>query len=144
MSDLVVDSSVVANWILPEHDSAHALQLIVDSARDGSGLVVLDLIFPAVANASWKRSRHGLLTADDARRALDALMKAPVQVRSAAPSLSSAFQIATRYDRAVYDALFVALATELGVSGVTADEPLWRAVHTDFPHIVLLKDWPRS
>ena len=55
--------------------------------------------------------------------------------------LQPAFEIAVKYDRAIYDALFVALAQDLRLPGVTADEPLWRAVHADFPNIVLLRDW---
>lgn len=55
--------------------------------------------------------------------------------------LRAAFEIALEHDRTVYDALFVALAADLQLPGVTADEPLWPAVHADFPNIVLLKDW---
>jgi predicted nucleic acid-binding protein len=35
--------------------------------------------------------------------------------------------------------LFVALAHGMGAKGVTADEPLYNVVHTDFPQIVLLR-----
>jgi len=55
--------------------------------------------------------------------------------------LASALEIAIAYDRAVYDALFVALVRQLQLPGVTADEPLYRTVHGDFPQIVLLRDW---
>ncbi len=72
MSDIVVDSCVVAKWVLPEPDT-------------------------------------------------------------------DAFEIAVKYDRSAYDALFVALSQKLGVPGVTADEPLFHAVHADFPHIELLR-----
>jgi predicted nucleic acid-binding protein len=37
--------------------------------------------------------------------------------------------------------LFVALAQDLGVKGVTADEPLYNMTHADFPNIVLLRNW---
>lgn len=43
---------------------------------------------------------------------------------------------------AVYDALFVALTVGTNLPGVTADEPLVRAVHADHPHIALLRNWP--
>ena len=56
--------------------------------------------------------------------------------------LDLAFEIAVKYDRAVYDALFVALVQKMGVKGVTADEPLFNMTHADFPQIVLLRDWP--
>jgi len=35
MSDRVVDSSVVAKWVLPEPDSAHAKRLIAEVALMG-------------------------------------------------------------------------------------------------------------
>ena len=55
--------------------------------------------------------------------------------------LRPALEIAARYDRAVYDALFVALTQDRGLPGVTADEPLYQAVGADFPQILLLRDW---
>jgi hypothetical protein len=42
------------------------------------------------------------------------------------------------------DALFVALAQDLGLRGVTADEPLYNAVHADFPQIILLRNWGKT
>jgi predicted nucleic acid-binding protein len=55
--------------------------------------------------------------------------------------LSQGLEIAIKFVRAVYDALFVALVQDLSWPGVTADEPLYRAVHADFPQIILLRDW---
>jgi predicted nucleic acid-binding protein len=43
VSDLVVDSSVVAKWVLLEADSAHAQQLLAETATQGGVLLVLDL-----------------------------------------------------------------------------------------------------
>ena len=67
MSDLVVDSGVVAKWILPEADSANAHQVIVQTAATGVRLIVLDLVFPevgqcdleAVSSSSSALTRHG-------------------------------------------------------------------------------------
>ena len=142
MSDLVVDSSVVAKWILPEADSAKAQQLIGQAAARGERLIVLDLVFPEVANAIWKRHRQQLIDLSEARNLLTALVRSPVAVEPAVSLLASAFEIATKYDRAVYDALFVALTRQRNVPGITADEPLFNTVHTDFPQIALLRDFP--
>ena len=141
MSDLVVDSSVVAKWILPEADSAQAHELIVHATAASEQLLVLDLAFPEVANAIWKRHRQRLISLEDARGFLDALVRSPVRVEPAASLLASAFEIAAKYDRAVYDALFVALAEQRGLPGITADEPLFNAIHADFPRIVLLRNF---
>jgi predicted nucleic acid-binding protein len=58
MSDTVVDSSVVAKWVLPEPDSPHAERLIADVALKGERLIVLDLASVKVTNAIWKRYPH--------------------------------------------------------------------------------------
>src|SRR5262245_63429447 len=122
MSDTVVDSSVVAKWILPEPDSAHAARLITDVALKGERLIVLDLVFVEVTNAIWKRYHRSLATLDDTRQFLDDVLLGPVHVEPANRLLKPALEIAAKYDRAVYDALFVALAQDLGLAGVTADE----------------------
>lgn len=141
MSDIVVDSSVVAKWVLPEPDSDQAHALLTRAGAGADRLVILDLALSEVANAIWKRQRRHLIDLDEAKSYLRALLGLPVQIDAAARLLQPAFEIATRYDRAIYDALFVALAQDLGAKGVTADEPLFGAVRADFPQIVLLRDW---
>lgn len=141
MSDTVVDSSVVAKWFLAESDSSQAQRLIAEVAGAGERLIVLDLAFPEVANAIWKRLRQRLITMSEAEDCLQDLSKSPVHIEPAMRFLSPALKIAAQYDRAIYDALFVALAQDLGLRGVTADEPLYNAVRADFPQIVLLRDW---
>jgi predicted nucleic acid-binding protein len=141
MSDTVVDSSVAAKWILPEADSAQADRLIAEVALKGERLIVLDLAFVEVTNAIWKRHHRGLATLDETLQCLDDLLHSPVVVEPAVRLLKPALEIAAKYHRAVYDALFVALCQDLGLRGVTADEPLHRAIHTDFPQIILLRNW---
>ncbi len=142
MSDIVVDSSVVTKWILAEPDSVHAQRLITEVPAAGDRLVVLDLVRPEVANAIWKQYRRKILTIDEAPKCLAVLARIPVHVEPALRLLDPALEIAMKYDRAVYDALFVALARDLGLKGVTADVPLYNTTHTDFPEIILLRDWP--
>jgi predicted nucleic acid-binding protein len=113
MSDTVVDSGVVAKWVLPEVDSSQAQRLITDVALKGGRLVVLDLALIEVANAIWKQYHSQLATVEEVRLFLDQLLRAPVQVEPAARLLGPALDIAVRYDRAVYDALFVALSQDL-------------------------------
>ena len=141
MSDAVVDSSVVAKWVLPEPDSAHADRLIDEIALKGERLIVLDLAFVEVANAIWKLHHRGLATVDQTRQLLDKLLRIPVHVEPAKRLLKPALEIAAKHHRAVYDALFVALCQDLGLQGVTADEPLYNVVHTDFPQVILLRNW---
>ncbi len=141
MPEMVADSSVVVKWVLPEVDTAQAQRLLAEAARTGDRLIVLDLAYAEVANAIWKQHHRGLATLDEARLFLDQLIACPVHVAAAHRLLRAGIEIAAKYRRAVYDALFVALAKDLGVTGVTADEPLYHAVHSDYPEIVLLRNW---
>ncbi len=101
MSDTVADSSVVAKWILPEPDSAHAQRLISEVALKGERLIVLDLAFVEVTNAIWKRYHRSLATLDETRQALDDLLLSPVHVEPAVRLLKPALEIAAKYQRAV-------------------------------------------
>jgi predicted nucleic acid-binding protein len=141
MSDMLVDSSVVAKWILPEADSAHAQLLVSDSAQRNDRLVILDLAYSEVANAIWKQHYRGLATLAEARVFLDSLLHCPVHVVSAVRLLPIAFEIAAKYQRSIYDSLFVALVQDLNSPGITADEPLYQAIQKDYPQIVLLRNW---
>ena len=141
MSDIVVDSSVVAKWILQESDSPKAKDVLNRAASSKGELILLDLVFPEVTNVVWKYVRRRLITRDEADRALDELIRLPVRVDPTFPLLESALEISVKYDRAVYDALFVALAEDLNLPGVTADEALFNAVCHDFPNIHLLRNY---
>ena len=141
-SDAVADSCVVAKWLLIEPDTAEANRFFADIKSGGGRIVVLDLALIEVAQAIWKRVHRGLPTADEGERLTDALLVLPVAIEPSGPRLRRAAEIARVYDRSVYDALFVALAEDLGLPGVTADEPLQRAVASDFPSVLLLRDRP--
>jgi len=142
MSDWAVDSSVAAKWAVPEVDSAHARKLIDVVVPAGDRLWVLDVGLAEVANVIWKYYHRRSASLDDARQMLTFMMQVPVQVVASQPLLPDAFELAAKYDCSVYDALFVILTVRLGVPGITADEPLWKAVHADHPHIHLLRNWP--
>ncbi len=141
MSDIVVDSSVVVKWVLPEADSKQAERLFDDVIGRRERLLVLDLGVVEAANAVWKRAHRKMIRAEEARRLVGDLLAMPLQVQPANRLLVAALEIAVKYDHTIYDALFVALVHDLGLPGVTADEPLWQAVRADFPTIILLRNW---
>ena len=140
-SDVVMDSCVVAKWILSEADSARARQVLVETTQSGGQAIVLDIAFAEVANAVWKRLHRGLLTRTEAELFLQDLETIPVRIEVSRVHLTEAFRIAAQFDRSVYDALFVAAAHHLGLRAVTSDAPLGNAVRSDFPEVVLLNDW---
>jgi len=142
MSDVAIDSSVAVKWVLPESDSPRAEQCGLDVIQTGGRLIILDFAYAEVANALWKECHRGRLTAAEVAQQFRLFTSRPLQVVPAKPLLAAALDLGMRYDCAVYDALFVAATVDLGVTGVSADVPLVQAVRADFPHIILLRDWP--
>jgi predicted nucleic acid-binding protein len=140
-SDVVVDSCVAAKWVIPESDSAQAVRVRNEVPAQGGRLVSLDLAFNEVGNAIWKRFHRGLISTVETAKAMDDFLAIPLQLEASQPLLKRALEIAMQFDRAFYDAAFVALVEHLGVQGVTSDEPLFKAVHTTYPDIILLRDW---
>jgi predicted nucleic acid-binding protein len=141
MADAAADSSVMVKWVLPEADSPQAEQFATDVLRAGGRLVVLDLAFAEVANALWVQFRRNRLTATEVAQHYGLFLNRPVEVVAARPLVPQAIDIATRHGIPIYDALFVALTADRGLPGVTADEPLYRAVHADHPQVQLLRLW---
>jgi predicted nucleic acid-binding protein len=143
MTPIILDSSVLGKWFLRETDSPAALTLLRD-ALAGREVIVLDLALIEVANAIWKRHHRGLLSSSESSELVAKLHSSPARSQPSAALLASGFEIAVKYDRSIYDALFVALCAELGAAGLTADEPLYRAVVRDFPMISLFHTWAAS
>lgn len=122
---LVIDTSVAVKWYVPEPDSPAALALLEGDAT----LIAPDLLGPELGNVLWKKVRQGEITAVEAREIVLAFTEAPpVRLLASAPYVPAALEIALRYGRSVYDALFLAVAIEHGGRYVTADERLVHAL----------------
>lgn len=128
-------------WFLPEVDRALAAQLVADTTQKSKELVVLDLALVEVANAIWKQQQRGQTTVDEAKLLLRQVQAMQVRKEPAEPLLDRGLELAIRFRISVYDALFVALADHFKLPAVTADEPLYRTVHSVFPNIIWLRHW---
>jgi len=138
-ADLVVDASVVIKWHVTEIHAEAALRLLAD---DALLMHVPDLMFPEVGNILWKKIRRGDLTEEQARGIAHLVAVAPLEIHPSAPLLEAALEIATRTGRTVYDSLYVALAVQLDIKLVTADERLFNSLKDGplAPHIVWVED----
>ena len=140
MSVLVVDASVAVKWLLPEPGRENALRL-QDPAFELHAPAFLDV---EVTNILWKSCRQGRLTLADAETCLSDVPWWPVPRHLDATLLQSAFDIAIQTARTVYDCLYLALATTLGVQMVTADEKFVNSLlaTTYAKSVILLRDVP--
>jgi len=132
----VLDANVAAKWFLPPAQEplvSEALQILHDLAGGRTRLVVPDLFWPEFGNVQWKAVRAGRVSQRAAKEAIAAMDALAVATAPSRPLMKTAFDIATAFERSVYDGVYVALAVSSGAPLLTADERLVNAVGSRFP-----------
>lgn len=136
MNTYVIDASVAAKWILPasgETLGRQALDLLKRYAAGELRFLVPDLFWAELTNILWKAVRQHRVRLTSAESALRAIRDRNFPTVSSHTLLVEAFAIATAFDRAVYDALYVALAVNSKSQLITADERLANALAAHLP-----------
>ena len=133
---LVVDASVAMKWYIPEAGSIQAAALLEGDRQ----LLAPELLVAEFGNVLWKKVRRGELAPDQAQAIADALVSAcPLTLYPMSPLLGTALEIATTFQRSVYDAIYLALAVAEEGSLITADAKLFHALRgTELESFVLL------
>ncbi len=124
MTRLVVDSSVVIKWSVPEVHSADALRYLdPDLERDAP-----ELLLAEVSNILWKKVGRGELTRVEAEGIAADVRLADVAIHTMGPLFGAALRIALETGRSAYDSIYLALAETLATRMVTADRRLYNAL----------------
>jgi predicted nucleic acid-binding protein len=132
----VLDASVAAKWVLPEAGEPLVKESLViyEQFKTGRvGLVVPDLFWPEMGNILWKAARTGRITPGSVVTAMEKLNDLGVRTFPTKPLLVPAIAIALRFERTVYDAVYVALAKAHDLLLITADERLANSVAAYYP-----------
>lgn len=136
MTNVVVDASLAAKWVLREEYSAEAEFLKETWDIQGTRRIVPSWFACEVANVFFQAVRAKRLTLQQAdtgvRDTLDA-----VAVQDFNGTLSSLAMLIAHSSgqRASYDSFYVALAEHLNCDLWTADERFWRSTHASFPFV---------
>lgn len=136
MTLFVLDASVAAKWFLSAKDerlTEEALALLRRYVQRDVQFLIPDLFWAELASAFWKAIRLGRFEKSSAHEALRYLGKCDFPVYSTASLIDRAFEIATAFDRSVYDSVYVALAVHSNVPLITADERLANSLAAHFP-----------
>lgn len=125
---LVIDTSVVAKWFLPEPLGAEAETVLLDVRQGRLQLASPDLIVYEFANILWLRRRKGEIGSRQANLIMSDFERLPIELAPADALGFEALKIACKTGCTAYDGAFVALAVGLKSTLLTADQRLLRAV----------------
>jgi predicted nucleic acid-binding protein len=130
-SGVVIDANVVAKWFLEEESSDRARSLL------DSGLILAapDLLIPELGSVFREKVRALTMTPTDAALAVEVALERVVLVPSE-DGFVGALDIALAASVSFYDALYVALARNLGVELVTDDAKLMRTLGQNFNDVI--------
>jgi predicted nucleic acid-binding protein len=141
--DCVVDASVGIKLFVVEPLSDRADALFAHLADDLSGrFYVPDLFFVECTNILWKYVRRFGYPADAARQDVADLTRLPLQVVSTAALAEAALELSIQHGSTAYDSAYIALARQLSLPLVTADEALARRFGNTGLDVRFLGDWP--
>jgi predicted nucleic acid-binding protein len=137
LSPVVIDASVGVKWYFTEPDGeplATEADLLLQSYLENHiRILVPDLFYAEFANVFWKAERQGRMTTRRVEAALESVLKLPLEVTPTVDVVREASVIARKYDRTVYDSIYLALAVRTGYHLITADNRLVSAVGNSLP-----------
>jgi predicted nucleic acid-binding protein len=137
-----VDANIIVALVTSEVQSGNALALWTKWMSEDFRVVAPSLLRYEVTSALRRKVARGILSADDAQRALEEALALDIEFPDP-PDLSfHAFEIASRFNRpTAYDAYYLALAESLGCEFWTADKALFNAVRDGFANIRWIGDF---
>ena len=124
---VVVDTSIVVKWSLPENGSEEASRLRMEWERAGAPIMMPELVRAEFANAIWS---HRQLRAEEKRRIVFQFLDMPFEIMPMESELiRKAFELALELDATVYDCIYLALAMFADARLVTADAQFAKKAH---------------
>lgn len=140
-SPVCIDASLVVALVTAEAQSERALALWTEWMQGDVEVVAPVLLRYEVTSALRRKVVRGVMSTQDARRALEEALSLDIELLDP-PQLSlRAFDLAGQLNRpATYDAHYLALTETVDGELWTADERLYNAIREGFPAIRWLGD----
>ena len=133
----VLDTSVVVKWFVVEENSDKAEKFMLDFQRGEINVIVPTLLEYEVANVLWVKRREGI-SKEEAVEIIKDLENIDLPTKTAFELMEQAQEFSYKYDVAIYDAMFLALAHQHSCEFITADKKLCNKVKGELPWVKLL------
>jgi predicted nucleic acid-binding protein len=142
----VVDASVVGKFYLrDESDADIARQLLLDFGNGFVELLAPRFLLYEISSAILRAARRRRLNRVAAEDALTEFFSLEIELigtdATLGPMVQEAYDLAVRVGCSLYDAVYLAVASELGLSLITADARFYRGVSNRTDTVVWIGDY---
>jgi len=121
----VIDTSALIRLFVPDGPVLDGLEAFLRGVERGNNRAVApDLLLIESANVLNKKRTSGELSDEEACALLEDVLAMPIRIIEHGPLVPSAFELAGEHRITVYDALYLALALDLGAVLFTSDNDL--------------------
>ena len=128
MTDLVIDASIAAAWII-EDEHHPAADVVLETLETDQGIVPQIWHFE-IRNVLVVSERRGRTTITHNQRHLDAINAMTIQTDQN-PDLNATMQLARKHNLTFYDATYLELALRLDLPLATLDNALTRSAESE-------------
>jgi predicted nucleic acid-binding protein len=137
----VLDASVILKWYLADEEyGSRALRLLDDYLGKRLEVLAPSLLEYELTNGLVIAQKRARIGEEMAVIAIEGFMGLEIPVRNLVDLFPQFLHYCRAYGRSVYDASYLALAETEGISLITADEGLYRAVKRGIPWVRWLGD----
>ena len=128
----MIDASVVLKWFLTDEEHGQkAMSLLGQYISNELNILAPSLLEYEVMNGLILAQRRGRLKEEKLLTAIDGFMNLGIKLVNLSYLYPKVMQYSKIYNRSAYDASYLAVADEAGISLITADEGLYHVVKKD-------------
>lgn len=139
---LVVDANVVAKLYLRDEQYTAKADLLFSRFERGEIQLIAPRLITYEVPAAIKRGAVRVKAAKEIwQAALSSFESLGLSIVDDSDAKYEATRLAINYACPYYDALYLLLAEDLGCCFITADEKIWRPLHTRVEYLLLLASY---
>jgi len=129
---MVIDASVVLKWYLVDEElGVKAISLLGEYISNELNIFAPSLLEYEVMNGLMIAQKRGRIKEEKILSAIEGFDNLGIHLKSISHLYPRVIHFCKTYNRSVYDAAYMALALDEGISLITADEGLFNAIKKD-------------
>lgn len=138
-ANLIIDTSVIIKWLLPDEDDLIALQIKQDFDENKLTIIIPHLTYYEIGNVLKTAIKRERISEYSAKKLYNAFIDLKFTVYATKKIFTLALSKSIDFDISVYDASYIALAEYLQIPFLTTDKKLLNKVKSNF--VTDLKDY---